>query len=82
MAHELPVLPQESLKQSRRQLKVDLSNGEVAAPSNGLAADPDGHEMLEVKAAPKKEWDWLNWVDQRGSKAGFPLSVWQHHKPF
>ncbi len=21
-----------------------------------------------MKAAPKKEWDWLNWVDERGSK--------------
>ena len=48
----------------------------MAAPSsNGMGADPDGHEMLEVKAAPKKEWDWLNWIDDRGDKVALGAST-------
>lgn len=49
---------------------MDLSNGHMAEPSNGMAADPDGHEMLEVKAAPKKEWDWLGLRNEGALKVG------------
>ena len=32
---------------------------------NGHSRDPDGHEMLEVKAAPKKFGNWLHLDDEK-----------------
>lgn len=51
---------QESLRKARRELKVDWGSIAELHASNGLGGDPDGHEMLEVKASPKTHGSWLD----------------------
>ena len=47
---------------------MDISSAPPGSTGQDLVADPDGHEMLEVKAAPRKPHDWLHWMDPNSSK--------------